>query len=194
MTEKDFEIVQKDVLAMLDGLSPHLTYHSKAHTIDVIKQSHRIAIAENITDKKQLLLLKFAALFHDSGFLRTYANHEIKGCEIFIETTAGLNFSKEDKEIVNGLIMATKLPQQPHTHLQQVICDSDLDYLGRDDFYTIGENLRKEFLHYNIVASNEDWEKLQLNFLGHHKYHTQSNRDVREPVKHKYLTKLLSGA
>ena len=192
MTERDFEIVQKDVLAMLDGLSPHLTYHSKAHTIDVIQQSHRIAIAENITDKKQLLLLKFAALFHDSGFLRTYANHEIKGCEIFLEATSGLNFSEEDKEIVKELIMATKLPQQPHTHLQQVICDSDLDYLGRDDFYSIGESLRKEFLHYNIVANNEDWEKLQLNFLGHHQYHTQSSRDLREPVKHKYLTKLLS--
>ena len=194
MTEKDFEIVQKDVLAMLEGLSPHLTYHSRKHTMDVIKQSHRIALAENITDKKELLLLKFAALFHDSGFLRTYANHEIKGCEIFLEATTGLGFSENDNDIIKALIMATKIPQQPHTHLQQVICDADLDYLGRDDFYSIGENLRKEFLYYNIVANNEDWEKLQLNFLSHHQYHTQSSRDVREPVKQKYLRELLPGS
>ncbi len=194
MTEKDFEIVKKDVLAMLDHLSPHLTYHSKAHTIDVIKQSARIAAAENITDKKQLLRLKFAALFHDSGFLRVYANHEIKGCEIFLETTAGISFTEEDKEIVQGLIMATKIPQMPQTHLQQIICDADLDYLGRDDFYSIGENLRKEFLHYNIVENNGDWEKLQLNFLSHHQYHTKANRQLREPEKHKYLKQILPGA
>lgn len=192
MTEKDFEIIQKQVLAMLDELNPNLTYHSKAHTIDVIKQSHRIAIAENITDKKQLLLLKFAALFHDSGFLKVYANHEIKGCEIFEDTTAGLGISDHDKEIIKGLIMATKIPQMPKTHLQRIICDADLDYLGRDDFYTIGENLRKEFLHYNIVANNEDWEKLQLNFLTHHQYHTQASRELREPIKHKYVSKLVS--
>ncbi len=192
MTEKDFEIIQKKVLAMLDELSPHLTYHSKAHTKDVVKQSLRIAAAENITDKKQLLLLKFAALFHDTGFLKVYANHEIKGCEIFEATTAGLGFSDHDKEIIKGLIMATKIPQMPKTHLQQIICDADLDYLGRDDFYTIGENLRKEFMHYNIVASNEDWEKLQLNFLTHHQYHTQASRDLREPVKHTFVSKLVN--
>lgn len=193
MTEKDFEIVKADVLARLDELSPHLTYHSKAHTIDVIEQSARIARSENIISKRELLLLKFAALFHDTGFLRTYANHEVKGCEIFLEATVGIEFTEEDIEIVKGLIMATKIPQMPATHLQRIICDADLDYLGRDDFYSIGENLRKEFLHFNIVADNEGWEKLQLNFLGNHQYHTQSSRDLREPIKHQYLKQLLSG-
>ncbi|MES2849015.1 MAG: hypothetical protein V4685_08165, partial [Bacteroidota bacterium] len=117
-----------------------------------------------------------------------------KGCEIFLETTAGIDFTEEDKEIIQGLIMATKIPQTPQTHLQQIICDADLDYLGRDDFYSIGENLRKEFLHFNIVANNEDWEKLQLNFLSHHQYHTKASRQLREPEKHKYLKQILPGA
>lgn len=190
MTEKDFEIVKKDVLAMLDELSPHLTYHSKAHTIDVVEQSARIAASENITDKRALLLLKFAALFHDTGFLRTYAHHEAKGCEIFLETTAGIPFTEEDKEIVEGLIMATKIPQMPQTHLQRIICDADLDYLGRDDFFSIGDNLRKEFLQYNIVSDNEAWEKMQLNFLGNHQYHTRSSQELREPVKQKNYSTL----
>lgn len=192
MTEKDFEIVKTDVLARLDELSPHLTYHSKAHTIDVIKQSARIAVSENITDKKELLLLKFAALFHDTGFLRTYANHEAKGCEIFLEATSGIQFTEEDKEIVEGLIMATKIPQLPKTHLQRIICDADLDYLGRDDFFSIGDNLRKEFLHFKIVGDNEAWEKMQLNFLNNHHYHTKSSQEFREPVKQKNYSTLLA--
>lgn len=192
MTEKDFEIIKKEVLAMLDFLNPHLTYHSKAHTIDVLEQCIRIANNENITDANELSLLKFAALFHDAGFLKTYANHEAKGCEIFLEKTAGLGFSTEDKDTVCGLIMATKIPQMPKTHLQKVICDADLDYLGRADFFVIGGQLKKEFLYYNIVSSEEDWEKLQNNFLQHHQYHTQSSRTLREPVKQQHIEKLLT--
>lgn len=190
MTEKDFEIVTELVLARLDGLSPHLTYHSKEHTIDVLKQSLRIASSEGIVDPYELLSLKFAALFHDIGFLKTYANHEAKGCELFLEYAEMEAFSDTEKTDIQSLIMATKLPQSPKNHLEQIICDADLDYLGRDDFFTIGDNLRKEFLHYNIVADNEAWEKLQLNFLKNHQYFTESSRLLREPVKQMNFSKL----
>jgi uncharacterized protein len=190
MTEKDFKTVKEIVLAELDRLSPHLTYHSKGHTIDVLEQSIRIALSEGIADESELLLLKFAALFHDIGFLQTYDNHEAKGCEAFLQIIAGNGFTDTEKEIIQDLIMATKIPQEPKTHLQQIICDADLDYLGRDDFFEIGDTLRREFLHYKIVSSNEDWEKLQLKFLKNHQYHTKSSRQLREPVKQANYSKL----
>jgi len=191
MTEKDFESVKELVLAELDGLDPHLTYHSKAHTIDVMAQALRIASTEGVHDDYQLLLLKFATLFHDIGFLKTYANHEAKGCEMFLQYSNDNHFTETEKDHIQSLIMATKLPQSPKTHLEQIICDADLDYLGRDDFFKIGNNLRKEFLHYNIVADNEAWEKLQLNFLKNHQYFTESSRKLREPVKQENFSKLL---
>lgn len=190
MTEKDFGVLKTIMLAELDGLSPHLTYHSKAHTIDVIEQCTNIAKRENIKGH-EMLVLKMAALFHDTGFLRTYLNHEAMGCTIFLEKSKGMNFSEKDNMLVQELIMATKLPQSPETHLQRIICDADLDYLGREDFYTIGDNLRKEFLHFKIVPDNDAWEKMQLNFLHNHHYHTQSSRDLREPVKQKFYAELL---
>jgi uncharacterized protein len=191
MTEKDFESVKEIVLAELDGLDPHLTYHSKEHTIDVMKQSLRIAAAEGVEDPYQLLHLKFASLFHDIGFLKTYANHEAMGCELFVQYSDTKVFSEAEKADIQSLIMATKLPQSPKNHLEQIICDADLDYLGRDDFFIIGDNLRREFLHYNIVANNEAWEKLQLNFLKNHQYFTESSRKLREPVKQIHYSKLL---
>ena len=30
--------------------------------------------------------------------------------------------------------MATKIPQKPQNHYEEVLSDADLDYLGRDDF------------------------------------------------------------
>src|SRR5438045_1870609 len=191
MTEKDFEAVKTIVLAKLDGLSEHLTYHSKEHTIDVLKQTLRIAEAEGIHDPYELLILKFAALFHDIGFLETYANHEAKGCELFLKYSEEMDFTEAEKVDIQALIMATRLPQSPKNHIQQVICDADLDYLGRDDFFTIGDNLRKEFLHYNIVANNEAWEKLQLNFLNNHRYFTESSQKLREHVKQLHYSSLL---
>jgi predicted metal-dependent HD superfamily phosphohydrolase len=190
MTESDFEVLKEIALAELDALSPHLTYHSKAHTVDVVKQSIRIAKAEQVSEK-DILVLKIAALFHDTGFLKVYVNHEVKGCEIFLEKSAGLGFSAEQQSTVQELIMATKLPQQPKTHLQRIICDADLDYLGRSDFFETGENLRKEFLHYKIAADNEEWERMQLNFLKSHQYHTKTSQQLREPVKQQNYSKLL---
>lgn len=190
MTEKDFQALKKTMLAELDGLDPHLTYHSKAHTLDVIEQCEHIARREGIKGH-DILVLKMAALFHDTGFLRTYLNHEAMGCKIFLEITAGMKFSEEDKQKVQELIMATKLPQAPVTHLQRIICDADLDYLGRNDFYPVADNLRKEFLHYKIVPDNEAWERMQLNFLSNHHYHTKSSQEVREPLKQRHYAALL---
>lgn len=191
MTEKDFQALKKMMLAELDGLDPHLTYHSKAHTIDVIEQCEHIAKREGIHGH-DMLVLRMAALFHDTGFLRTYLNHEAMGCTIFLEKTNHLDFSEKDIHAVQELIMATRLPQAPVTHLQRIICDADLDYLGRDDFFPIGENLRKEFLHFKIVPNTEAWEKMQLHFLHTHHYHTHSSQELREPVKQQHLAELLN--
>jgi hypothetical protein len=79
------------------------------------------------------------------------------------------------------------------THLQRIICDADLDYLGRDDFFVIGDQLRREFLHFGIVSSEKAWKELQLKFLTSHHYHTQNSAELREPVKQVNLKKLIAG-
>ena len=87
--------------------------------------------------------------------------------------------------------MVTKIPQQPKNLLQRIICDADLDYLGRNDFEVIGEKLRQEFLVYGVVQTEEEWDRLQLKFLTSHKYHTASSQHMREPVKQMHLHSLI---
>jgi uncharacterized protein len=190
MEESMFDIIKEKVLIRLEALSPDLTYHNLQHTLDVLEQSQRIAIAEGIQDTRQILLLKIAALYHDTGFSRTYAKHEAVGCAIFLEDTVDFDFSEEDKSVVMGLIMATQIPQSPKNLLERIICDADLDYLGRPDFFEIGEGLRKEFLTYGIIANNEEWDNLQIKFLKAHSYHTESSRKLREPAKQHNFTQL----
>src|SRR5215211_151979 len=189
MDFKEFDVIKQRVCSKLHNLDPKLTYHSKAHTIDVLEQSERIAKAEGVMGN-DLWLLKVAALYHDTGFLRIYHNHEEMSCNIFFEDSIHFHFSEEEKEKIKGIIMATKIPQQPHTLLERIICDADLDYLGRPDFFTIGEQLRKEFLTFRIINNDEEWEKLQLLFLKNHRYHTNSSQKQREDAKQQHIQQL----
>ncbi|MEO8795717.1 MAG: HD domain-containing protein [Daejeonella sp.] len=185
------EKVELNVLNRLQKLNPQLTYHCKEHTLDVLKQSIRIAHQEGIEDHTDLFLLKIAALYHDTGFLETYALHEQKSCELFLNDADQYSLNSEQKDIILNLIMSTQIPQNPNTLLEKIICDADLDYLGRPDFFSIGESLRKEFLQFNVVDNDDEWNKLQLRFLQKHNYHTSSSQKLREPTKQLNYSKLL---
>ncbi len=182
MPQPDFEILFDRVLNKLAGLAPTLTYHAVSHTVDVVRQSERIGHDEGVNEK-EMYLLKVAALYHDTGFLEIYAGHEEKGCEIFLNDTAAFHFNESDKRIIHDLIMVTKVPQRPVTLLQKILCDADLDYLGRSDFEEISGMLKKEFLHYGIVKDEVEWKNMQLKFIKNHHYHTNSSRLLREPGK-----------
>ena len=192
MPELAFEKIRTNVVDKLKKLDPHLTYHSIDHTLDVVNQAQRIAAEEGITDERDLFLLKVAALYHDSGFLETYKDHEKISYDIFLRDASGSEFTEDDKNIIRGLILSTKIPQQPKTHMEKIICDADLDYLGRSDFLQIGDALRREFTFYKVVSNDQEWEKLQLNFLQNHKYHTKTSQKQREPVKHQHYSKLIA--
>jgi len=86
--------------------------------------------------------------------------------------------------------MATRIPQSPANLLESILCDADLDYLGRDDFKKIGQTLFEEFTEYSILQDEQAWNKLQVSFLSSHQYHTETNRTLREPVKRRYLEEL----
>lgn len=186
-----FASMKNLVFERLLSLDPALTYHDLQHTLDVWKQCQRIAEEESVDDERELYLLNVAAIYHDTGFLRTYAKHERVGCTIFLEDAAEFDFSSEDKDFVTKLIMATQLPQAPTTLLENIICDADLDYLGRPDFFTIGDALRREFLHFGIIHSDEEWHALQIKFLTGHHYHTNASRRLREDAKQANIAQLL---
>src|SRR5690606_41792165 len=86
-----------------------------------------------------------------------------------------------------GMIMATKVPQQPQNHLEEIICDADLDYLGREDFFIIGDKLFAELSMYGILSTEEEWNSLQVRFLEAHNYFNKTAIKNRQKKKDKYL-------
>ncbi|MCB0527581.1 MAG: HD domain-containing protein [Saprospiraceae bacterium] len=187
----DYRAAKQYILSKLRrGLSDQLTYHGVHHTLDVLKMATEICAGENINGH-ELVLVKTAALYHDSGFLKDkHAGHEYEGCLIAQASLPGFGYSGRDIDVICGMIMATKIPQSPNNLLEEIICDADLDYLGRDDFYKIGDSLFDEMQAYHLIQDEQAWNRLQVSFLTAHSFHTSTNRMLREPVKQQYLEEL----
>lgn len=168
-------------------ISDKLTYHSLWHTIDVVKHVQRIAKSEKVFDKENLQLLETAASFHDAGFLETYQNHEEKSCEIARNILPFFNYNNYQINEICTIIMATKIPQKPINQLSEILCDADLDYLGRDDFFTIGQKLYQELLLKNIIQNQIQWNQIQIDFLENHHYFTKTNQESRSSKKIKNI-------
>jgi HD superfamily phosphohydrolase YqeK len=180
-----FETIKQNLLTKLNGLDPRLSYHNIDHTLDVLQQAERIAKDEEINDERDRYLLKIAALYHDAGFLKIYDGHEEESCKLFLQDAIDFDLDETELKLVQGLIMATKLTNEPHTHLEKILRDADLDYLGRRDFDEISTRLKEELLQYGFIADDNEWEARQLAFLKKHSYHTRSSKAIRGPGKQK---------
>ncbi len=170
-------------------LSDKLTYHGMHHTLDVLGVTEELCYLQHIAPYEEILL-KTAALFHDSGFTINNQEHEKLGCDIARQNLPRFNYSQEEIERICGMIMATRIPQTPLNELEKIICDADLDYLGRDDFYAIGETLFKELKAYDILQTVETWNRLQVNFLENHRFFTETTQRRRGWKKQEHLADL----
>ncbi|MCB9223676.1 MAG: adenylate/guanylate cyclase domain-containing protein [Crocinitomicaceae bacterium] len=174
---------ERHIMKILETqLSPKLLYHSINHTIDVTKAVERLAIMEGITDE-DLFLLKSAATYHDAGFIEKYENNEAIGMRLAREILPRYGYTDEQIDVIDGLIKSTEIPQSPQSHLQQIMCDADLDYLGRDDFHVIADLLRRELREHGKLNSDRLWDEIQIKFLEQHTYFTESAIKSRQAKK-----------
>lgn len=186
-----FEKIYKKVMSRLEKSLPSwLHYHSPGHTQYVLEKAIFLAEKEDVSEK-DLLLLKIAAVYHDAGFLVGPKDHEKTGCRIAAEDLQKYDLTTREIEKICGMIMATRIPQKPKNQLEKILADADLEYLGTDKFEEYGKDLFKERLHLDPRLSLEDWNKVQVEFLSRHHYHTDYCKTHREPVKQENLRSLL---
>jgi predicted metal-dependent HD superfamily phosphohydrolase len=187
----DFENLKKDVLQMLlQELRPELHYHDINHTLDVYNSAERLARLEGVSADEELLI-KAAALLHDSGMLRAYEGHEKASCQIAREMLPKYGYSEEIIGQICRMIVTTQLPQKAVTLSEKILCDADLDYLGRDDFFMIAQRLKLEWNQQKLhVTTLKEWYQLQVKFLEAHTYFTASARATRYEGKQKNLNQI----
>lgn len=163
-------------------LPAHYVYHTIEHTLDVCQAAQRIAEEENLPFYEQELL-QTAALLHDFGYIEQAQGHEAISCDYAHQVLPEFGYTESEIKEICGIIMATKIPHAPSNHLGEILCDADLDYLGRTDFFDIGCKLFEEFLMFKIVESEKEWQEKQVSFLRMHRYYTDYSKTKRLPQK-----------
>jgi class 3 adenylate cyclase len=187
-----FTDIQEVILDKLEKELPDfLFYHNVKHTVDVVTEVELIGWAEGCTDE-EILLLKTAALFHDAGHTVAYDDHEYQGTLLAREMLPSYGYTEAQVERICKIIMSTKLPPRPTDLLEQIICDSDLDYLGRSDFIPVSNTLYEELKAQDKITSLNDWNMLQVRFISGHQYFTATARRLREVNKKLQIERISS--
>jgi ligand-binding sensor domain-containing protein/class 3 adenylate cyclase/predicted metal-dependent HD superfamily phosphohydrolase len=186
----NYQKAERHIMKILvEKLSPNLHYHGIHHTADVVQAVERIAIMEGVVDE-HIFVLKSAATYHDAGFVEQYEHNEPVGAKMAEEILPLYGYTKEQIQQVKELIYATIIPHNPKNKLEEIICDADLDYLGRDDFHDIADSLRRELRDHGKINSDRLWDEIQVKFLTAHKYFTDSAKNLRDAKKQKHLEEI----
>jgi uncharacterized protein len=191
MNIPDFERAKQYALGRLERELPaSLTYHCLAHTRDdVVPAVERLAALEGV-DGEKLFLLRTAAYYHDLGFVEQVADHETTAVRIADEILPSFGYSPAQIDVIGDIILATKIPQDPHTHLEEIMADADLDLFGRDDFWLLNRALRAELEALGQPMTDEEWYGSQLAFLQAHHYFSLSARTLHRELKQRHIEEL----
>lgn len=160
-----------------------LPFHNEKHTLQVYENVVRIGAYEKL-DFEELEPVLLAALFHDLGNVTTFLGHENLGIDKAKDFLCSEEYPKLKMDTVIKCIRATRMPQQPKSIYENIICDADLYHLGTNEFLEKNMLLRKEWSDYlSMDYSDEIWNTLNIQFLQQHKFHTNFGIEILEPIK-----------
>jgi predicted metal-dependent HD superfamily phosphohydrolase len=167
-----------------ERLPDYLHYHCLKHTIDVSNVCN-FYIDYYLLSDRVANLIRIAAVAHDFGYIFDPKEHEERS---IVEVRPKLTeYSDKEIAVIEGLIRATKIPQNPRNLYEEIISDADLDYLGRKDYPQLSEALYEEFLYFGVVENQTDWLDLQIRFLESHQFHTDWAKNNRAENKQKVI-------
>jgi len=189
----DFQGAKAFIISKLTKeLDPGYTYHCIGHTLDVRAAALRLIGMEGFPED-EARLIEIAALFHDSGMLVRYKDHESASVELARQHLPSFGFGEKEISEIESLIMVTRLPQKASSKGEQVMCDADLDYLGRDDFFIHSFELQNEWNTFGIRKTDlTAWLDIQIRFLSDHTYFTASAKSLRDLKKSENLKEITS--
>ena len=162
-------------------------YHNYRHVIDVLASARKLAIIEKIPIKDKFLL-ETAALLHDLIYNISAKDNEERTALFAREYLPKIGYSKEQTQKIAQLILATKFPTNPKNYLAKILCDADVDNLGRKDFIKRGEELREEL----GIKKDKNWLKMQLALLQNHRFYTRTTQISRDKGKQENIARVES--
>lgn len=185
------QAAEKDVTEHFKkNISTDFAFHSIEHVQDVVRAINEICQAYELSDKK-IELLQLAAWFHDTGYNEGSEGHEERSCEYATSFLVKHNVPKEDIDLINGCIRATRMPQSPMSRMQSILCDADLSHLGNALYWDRCGRVRQELLlTRDYIMTDVEWVNFELEFMVGHHYHTGEGERLYGEQKRKHVRQL----
>ncbi|MDQ2720569.1 MAG: DUF5706 domain-containing protein [Bacteroidota bacterium] len=191
----DYNKIEKRVEDHVKGLyeqmqTSALAFHNLQHTKDVVTHADEIAAHYNLSEK-ELLILRTAAWFHDTGQLFTDpSKHEEMSIDIMKRFMKDFGEDEQMISDIEGCIMATKFPRNPKNLLQQIICDADTYNLGTKEFKETNKKAFEERKLRNGDADPLKFNQETVELLQTHTYYTSYCTELLNVRKSKNLKKV----
>jgi hypothetical protein len=166
------KVADQAIRLYLAKTDDRLFYHNLAHTVRLLDAVDKINTHYKLDDKNYFIVCASGWLYDleiiDSG------SGEIKSAELTEGVLKSLEINKDEIEGIKNCISATKIPQQPITLNEKIICDALSFYIGSVHFPEYSKLMRREteaFTNEKIKGSS--WRFRTISLLEKHQFHTE---------------------
>jgi predicted metal-dependent HD superfamily phosphohydrolase len=165
---------------------PFLKYHNFHHTESVVDRANEIALHYEINDNEKFCLIT-AAWFHDTGHLfNELAEHEQTGADLMTSFLKSFFIEEEIIAKISGCILATRVPSDPKTLIEKIICDADTYHFGTKEFRLTDPIVYEEMeARLHIQIENKIYKSIRL--LESHRFFTDYCQDLLNKGKQENL-------
>lgn len=173
-----------------NNLTEEHRFHDLPHTLAVRDTSRKLAQHLNL-GSEEFEILELASLLHDTGYTVVYTGHEVESHRIAAAFLQEQQYPQEKLRQVLACIDVTYPGAHPNNLTQQIIKDADYVHLASDDYLGAIESLRHEWeIFLDQTYDDNEWYRLNYDFLKNHQYITPAARELFEPRKEANLKQL----
>jgi predicted metal-dependent HD superfamily phosphohydrolase len=156
---------------------PFLKYHNSQHTESVVDHANEIAIHYAINDPERFCQIT-AAWFHDTGHLfNELAEHEQTGVDLMTSFLKSFSIEEDIIGKISDCIMVTRVPSDPKTMIEKILCDADTYHFGTKEFRLTDPIVYEEMeARLHVQIENKIYKSIHL--LESHRFFTDYCQDL----------------
>src|ERR1700682_2939237 len=169
-----------------------LFYHNLAHTVRFLNAISKMNGHYQLDDRNYFIVCASAWLYGLEMIASGYESHESKTTDLVQELLISLGIDSEEITEIKNCILATKMPQQPVTLNEKIVCDAYAFYLGSEKFAVYNKLMRKEIEAFtNNKFKGSAWRARTISLLKNHHYHTEFCQTLLNKPKEENLQAII---
>ena len=169
-----------------------LFYHNLAHTVRFLNAISKMNGHYQLDDRNYFIVCASAWLYGLEMIASGYESHESKTTELVQELLISLGIDSEEITEIKNCILATKMPQQPVTLNEKIVCDAYAFYLGSEKFAVYNKLMRKEIEAFtNNKFKGSVWRARTISLLKNHHYQTEFCQTLLNKPKEENLQAII---